>query len=288
MSVKRTVYKIAEIVFGTFLMALAVNLVYEPMHMVTGGVSGLAIAVKELTGRWIKGGIPVWLTNFLVNIPIFLWGYQTKGKDFLRNTIFANICFSIFLLALPVVTISHKDYFLSAVLGGVLTGIGLGCVFATGSSTGGTDLLSSIVHEYFPLYPVSKLLFVFDAVIILMGAVIFGVFSTSYAVIAVFLTSKIMDEILSGLKVGKQIWIISDKYQKISREIMQQIDRGVTGVEARGMYTDRSKKMLFCVVEKRQVIPVVDIVRKNDERAFVIIQDVREIMGEGFGKNTGK
>lgn len=288
MSVKRTVYKIAGIVFGTFLMALAVNLVYEPMHMVTGGVSGLAIAVKELTGRWIKGGIPVWLTNFLVNIPIFLWGYQTKGKDFLRNTIFANICFSIFLFALPVVTISHKDYFLSAVLGGVLTGIGLGCVFAMGSSTGGTDLLSSIVHEYFPMYPVSKLLFVFDAVIILMGAVIFGVFSTSYAVIAVFLTSKIMDEILSGLKVGKQIWIISDEYQKISREIMQQIDRGVTGVEARGMYTDRSKKMLFCVVGKRQVIPVVDIVRKNDERAFVIIQDVREIMGEGFEKNAGK
>jgi uncharacterized membrane-anchored protein YitT (DUF2179 family) len=97
-----------------------------------------------------------------------------------------------------------------------------------------------------------------------------------------------MDEILSGLKVGKQIWIISDEYQKISREIMQQIDRGVTGVEAKGMYTDCSKKMLFCVVEKRQVIPVVDIVRKNDERAFVIIQDVREIMGEGFGKNTGK
>lgn len=281
---KQMVYKVIGIVMGTFLMALAVNLIYEPMHMVTGGVSGLAIAVKELTGRAIKGGVPVWLTNLLVNIPIFLWGYQRKGKNFLYSTLFANICFSLFLLVLPVMSIAHKDYFLSAVLGGGLTGAGLGLVFATGSSTGGTDLLSSILHEYFKVYPVSQILFVLDAVIILAGAVIFGVFSTSYAVIAVFLTSKIMDEILSGLKVGKQIWIISDEYQKISREIMKQVDRGVTGIEARGMYTDRTKKMLFCVVGKRQVIPVVDIVRKNDDRAFVIIQDVREIMGEGFGK----
>lgn len=281
---KKMLYKAVGIVLGTLLMALAVNLIYEPMHMVTGGISGLAIAVKELTKNVIPGGVPVWLTNILVNLPIFLWGYHVKGKGFLCSTFLANICFTVFLLTIPVVEIANKDYFLATVTGGVLTGTGLGLVFVTGTSTGGTDLLSSILHEYFKVHPVSEILFVVDAVIILAGAVTFGVFSTVYAVIAVFLTSKIMDEILSGLKVGKQIWIISDRYQQISREIISCMDRGVTGIDGKGMYTDRSRKLLLCVVGKRQVIPVVDIVRRNDEKAFVVIQDVREIMGEGFGK----
>lgn len=281
---EKAAWKIVKVMAGTFLMALAVNLIYEPMNMVTGGVSGLAIVVKEMTKGVIKGGIPVWLTNLIINIPIFLWGYFVKGKKFLCYTFFANICFSFFMLLLPIASISQKDYFLSALIGGVLTGIGLGLVFSTGNSTGGTDLLSSIIHKYLNMYSVATILFVLDAFVILTGVVIFGVSSAVYAVLAVFLSSKIMDQILSGLKVGKQVWIISEDYQKISDVIIQEMDRGVTCLDGKGMYTEKTKKVLFCVVGKREVISVVNIVRQIDSTAFVVIQDVREVMGEGFGE----
>lgn len=283
-NMKKVIWKIARIMAGTFLMAAAVNFVYEPMHMVTGGVSGLAIAVKELTRWYLPGGVPVWLTNIAINIPILIWGYFVKGKEFLGYTFFANICFTLFLLILPVSAIQQKDYFLAMTIGGGLTGVGLGFVFAGGYSTGGTDLLSSIIHSYLKMYSVGTILFVLDALVILAGALVFGVLSTVYAVMAVFLTSWIMDNILSGLKVGKQVWIISEKYQEISDVITLKMGRGATCLEGKGMYSNNSKKVLLCVVGKREVLRVVQIVREQDESAFMVIQDAREVMGEGFGE----
>lgn len=281
---KKQVWKIIRIMAGTLLMAMAVNFVYEPMQMVTGGVSGLAIAVKELSKGYMEGGIPVWLTNIAINIPIFVWAYFVKGKSYLGYTFFANLCFTFFMMVLPVSLIRQKDYFLSVVIGGGLTGTGLGLIFSSGCSTGGTDLLSSIMHTYLKFYSVGTLLFVLDALIILSGALVFGIMATVYAVLAVFLTSWIMDNILSGLKVGKQVWIISDAYQEISDTIIQEMDRGVTCLEGKGMYSSKSRKVLLCVVGKREILSVVQIVRKNDPSAFLVIQDAREVLGEGFGE----
>lgn len=281
---KEALWKTAKIICGTFLMAMAVNFVYEPMNMVTGGISGLAIAVKAMTDQYVKGGIPVWLTNISVNIPIFIWGYYKKGKAFLGYTFLANLCFSIFLMVLPISATGQKDYFLSALVGGGLTGVGLGLVFAAGYSTGGTDLLSSILHSYFKSYSVASILFVLDALVILAGVLTFGIYTTVYAVLAVSLTTWLMDNILSGLKVGKQVWIISENYREISSCIIEQMQRGVTCLEGRGMFSGDSKKVLLCVVGKRQIPSLVRIVRGYDSSAFVIIQDAREVMGEGFGK----
>ncbi|MDD7403269.1 MAG: YitT family protein [Butyribacter sp.] len=273
-----------KIVAGTFLMATAVNFVFEPMNMVIGGVAGFSILIKDITSAYYQGGIPVWLTNVLLNIPIFCWGYFVKGRKFLTYTLFANICYSFFLFALPVMSISQKDYFLAALYGGVLTGAGLGLVFAAGYSTGGTDLLSSILHEYIRNCSVASILFCIDAVIILLGALVFGIPSAAYAIFAVFLSSKIMDSILSGRKTEKQVWIISEAYQKIGEEIMEHVKRGVTSVPGKGMYSNDDKNILLCVVEKRQIVSVVGIVRQNDKAAFVIVQDATEVMGEGFQK----
>ena len=275
-------WKIIRIILGTFMMAMAVNFIFEPMNMVMGGVSGLAIVIKELTQGIVKGGFPVWVTNLAANIPIFFLGYFVKGKNYLGYTFFANLCFSFFMLVLPITPIEQKDYFLSAVAGGALTGGGLGLVFAAGYSTGGMDLLGSIIQSRLKSYPVAVILFMLDAVVILTGAVVFGFFTTAYAVISVFISSRIMDEILSGLKLGKQIWIISEEHQKISSAIIQQMGRGVTCMEGKGMYTKRAKNVLFCVVGRRQIMSVVGIVRKIDRTAFVVVQDAREVMGEGF------
>lgn len=252
--------------------------------MVTGGLSGLAIAVKELTGSIFPGGFPVWLTNFVLNLPIFLWGYFIFGRRYLGYTLVANLLFTFFLFILPVVEIANQDFFLSALYGGVLTGVGLGFVFTTGYSTGGTDLLGSILHHYVENVSVATFLFIGDALIILSGAVIFGITQSAYAVFAVYLSSRIMDNMMSGLKEGKQVWIISEKYVDISREIMGRMDRGVTCLDAKGMYSGKEKHVLLCVTGKREIVHLVKIVRRIDSSAFVIIQNSREVMGEGFGK----
>ena len=273
-----------KILIGTLCMAMAVNFVYEPMHMVTGGVSGTAIIIKGLSMNWSDFEIPVWMTNILLNIPIFLWGYFVRGKRYLRVTFVANLLFTLFLFCIPVIPIRQKDYFLAALYGGILNGTGLGLVFSTGYSTEGTDLLSSILHKYMPQVPIARILFCLDAAVIAAGIFTFGSHSAAYAVFAVFLSSKVMDLILTGVRAGKQIWIISEEYQKIGSQILEELHRGVTSLDGRGVYSNRKKNVLVCLASAREIARILQIVEKNDDNAFVFIQDVKEIMGEGFVK----
>ena len=273
-----------KILIGTLCMAMAVNFVYEPMHMVTGGVSGTAIIIKGLSMNWSDFEIPVWMTNILLNIPIFLWGYFVRGKRYLRVTFVANLLFTLFLFCIPVIPIRQKDYFLAALYGGILNGTGLGLVFSTGYSTGGTDLLSSILHKYMPQVPIARILFCLDAAVIAEVIFTFGSHSADYYVFAVFLSSKFMDLILTGVRAGKQIWIISEEYQKIGSQILEELHRGVTSLDGRGVYSNRKKNVLVCLASAREIARILQIVEKNDDNAFVFIQDVKEIMGEGFVK----
>ena len=246
-----------KILIGTLCMAMAVNFVYEPMHMVTGGVSGTAIIIKGLSMNWSDFEIPVWMTNILLNIPIFLWGYFVRGKRYLRVTFVANLFFTLFLFCIPVIPIRQKDYFLAALYGGILNGTGLG---------------------------LARILFCLDAAVIAAGIFTFGSHSAAYAVFAVFLSSKVMDLILTGVRAGKQIWIISEEYQKIGSQILEELHRGVTSLDGRGVYSNRKKNVLVCLASAREIARILQIVEKNDDNAFVFIQDVKEIMGEGFVK----
>lgn len=264
------------ILLGTSLMALAVNVVYEPMNMVTGGVSGLAIVIKNLIG------VPVWVTNGLINIPLLLAAIKIKGKKFFIKTLYATICFTTALGVIPTYPILEADYLLAVLIGGVISGVGLGLVFVTEGSTGGTDLFGAILHYFIPYYSVAQLLMVVDSVIVLVGAVVFGIQNALYAVMAVYITSKIMDGILEGLKFGKIAFIISEHSEIIAAEILGEMDRGVTALSAKGKYSNKEKEMLFCVVSKKEIVRLMDIVAKNDKRAFVIVTDAREVLGEGF------
>lgn len=270
------------IIIGTWLMGLAVNVVYEPMNMVTGGVAGLAIILKNLTENLMEGGIPVWLTTACVNVPLFLVAVKLKGKKFIGKTLFATVSYTVALYVIPRVPIVSEDYLLAAVFGGVISGLGLGMVFATGTSTGGSDLFGSIMQVYFKHYSVAQLLLITDGIIVLMGAAVFGMYRALYAVIAVFITSKIMDGILEGLKFAKLAYIISEEQEKISAEILHVMVRGVTAIPVKGMYSKKEKSMLLCVVSKKEIVKLTELVENIDANAFVIISDVREVMGEGF------
>ncbi|BCN32653.1 membrane protein [Anaeromicropila herbilytica] len=270
------------IIVGAFIMAVGINLVYEPMDLVTGGFSGLAIIIKYFTKGFIHGGIPIWVSNILLNVPLFLAAFLLKGKKFVGKTLFATAVLSVALYIVPSFDIVYHDLLLASVFGGVIGGIGLGMVFITMASTGGTDMLGMIIHEFIPHYTIAQVIFVIDGAIVLLGAATFGLNKALYSVIAVYITAKVMDGMLEGLKFAKLTYIISDQYEEIAKEIMDKLDRGATGLHATGMYSNDEKKMIFCVVSKKEIIELKNIVGGIDPKAFIIVSDVREVLGEGF------
>lgn len=281
--------KLRDILFilaGTFLMSVAVNMVYDPSGMVTGGVTGIGIVIKHLTQELLPGGVPVWLTNMLCNVPLFLAAILVLGKRFLGKTLFATVSMTAFLYLLPVTPLFSEDYLLASVFGGVIAGAGIGLVLAASATTGGTDLLCALVHKKLKHYSVPQLLIAVDGLIVLGGVAVFGINESLYAAIAIFITAKMSDGILEGLKFSKMAYIVSEQSSIIAKEIMQQLDRGVTALQATGMYSGKERKMLLCVVSKKEIAAVLDIVNRNDRNAFVIVSDAREVMGEGFIENT--
>lgn len=267
---------------GTFIMGAAVNLIFDPMDMCVGGLSGLSIVVKSVTKNIIKGGVPVWCTTAFLNVPLIIMAWKTKGVDFIKKTLFATITFTAALYIIPGYNIIGDDKLLAAVAGGLLTGGGLGLVFCNGGSTGGTDLLGAILNYCFPRYSVANMLLVIDSTIILLGAFIFGMNSAFYAVISVYVTTKVMDSILEGVKFAKLAYIISDEPEKMSEHVMNTIGHGTTFIEAQGGYTKESKRMLMCVVSNKQIVKLKECVAEMDPDSFLIIADAREVLGEGF------
>lgn len=263
-------------------MGLSNNLIFEPMELVTGGVSGLAIVVKSLTGSLVEGGVPVWLFTVICNIPLFLLAAKVKGVKFLFASLYGTVAYILSMMLLPIVDLQIDDFLLASIMGGVLGGLGIGLVFYAQASTGGTDLLANIIQYNNKHLSIPVVMTCVDGVIIFIGALVFGLGSALYAIIAVFIIAKVSDGILEGLKFAKMAYIISDEYEKIAQAILHQMDRGVTGLSATGMYSNTDRKMLFCVVSKKEIVKITEIAQRIDPRSFVIVSDVREVMGEGF------
>ncbi len=272
---------ILYITAGTFLMALAVNLACDPMGLVCGGVTGLAIVVKYVTGFIVDGGIPVWAANLLFNGPLFAVALFMKGKRYIAKTAFATVMLSVWIAVVPIFPL-FEEYILATIFGGVLTGAGIGLVLARMATTGGTDLLSALIHDKFKHFTIPQILAVVDGAIVLLGAVVFGIENAMYAICVVYLCSKVSDGILQGTKFAKMAHIISDRAEEIAEVVLKDVDRGATGVKVQGMYSRQEKKMLICVVTKQEIVELIDIVHKIDPSAFVIVNDVHEVMGEGF------
>lgn len=279
---KSKFFSYITLIIGTIFIAMAVNLVYEPLGMITGGVTGIGIVIKYFTEPFIEGGIPVWLTNIVLNIPLLIVAFMIKGGKFLKKTLVGSISLSIALYLIPITSIVGDEFFLASAFGGVFAGIGLGMVIASPGSTGGTDLLGLIIHHFFPHLNISIIINVVDGIIVVGGALVFGVEIALYAIIALYITAKFSDNILEGLKFAKMTYIISDSYEEIAQKIIVEMDRGVTGIHSKGMYTNAEKNMLFCVVSKKEITQLINIVSQIDEKAFVIVSDAREVMGEGF------
>ncbi len=264
------------IILGTGLMAIGINCIFDPINMVTGGVTGIAIIVKAFAD------IPLWLTNLCLNIPLFILAAKVKGFRFIGRTAFATLALSAWLYIVPSSLMVMEDFVLASLFGGVISGVGIGFVFLARATTGGTDMLSAIIQHYFKQYSIAQILQVVDGLVVIIGAYVFGLNKALYAVIAIYVVSQVTDTIIEGMKFSKLAYIISDEYERISAEIMEKLDRGVTGLDATGMYSAQRKNVLMCVVSKKEIVQVKEIVAKIDPAAFVIVTDAREVHGEGF------
>lgn len=266
----------ALIVVGALLMGVAIKNIYDPANMVTGGVSGVAIIAKEL---W---GAPLWLTNTALNIPLFIAAMYFMGWTFIKRTLFATVMLSLSLYILPEGAFMKDDIFLSALFGGIISGVGTGMVFLANATTGGTDMLAALLQLKLRHYSIAQIMQVLDGAVVLAGASIFGIQYALYAMIAIYAVCKVSDGILDGMKFSKQAVIISDKNTEIAQAVLASMERGVTAVDAVGMYSGQQRKMLFCVVSRKEIVQLRDIVRQFDRQAFIIVNDVREVFGEGF------
>lgn len=270
------------IVIATGIVSFAIKCIYEPNSLVVGGFSGIAIIIKSLTDGIIAGGVPLWLTNIVLNAPVFFIGWRVKGRKFIGKTLFSTIMISVWLGIIPEYTFIENNLLLAAIFGGVIQGFGMGVIFARKATTGGTDMIGAIIQHYAKHFSVARLMMIIDFVIVVIGGWVFGVEPALYAIISIFVINKIADAIIEGLKFAKAAYVITEKYEEVAAVVMEEIDRGITGIYAKGMYTNKDRCILFCVVTKKELVHLKEIVGKIDDRAFVIVSDAREVMGEGF------
>ena len=270
------------IVVGTGLLALSIQCLFDPVSLVTGGFTGLSIVIKEMTSGIIPGGMPLWLTNISLNVPVFLIAFKVKGKGFIFRTVVGTLMLSAWLYIIPVIDLSQGDHFLAAVFGGCIAGLGIGLILLAKATTGGTDMVATLIQHYMRHYSIVQIMQVLDAMIVLVGLYIFGLYAGLYSIIAIVIVTKISDMVMEGFKFSKAAFIITDKYEIVAKRILNELDRGVTGLYAKGMYSGTDKCMLYCVVSQKEIVGVKEIVAEVDPGAFVIVSDAREVLGEGF------
>jgi len=274
------------LVVGAYIMAFAIVKFWAPHDLVTGGVSGLSIIIyhyTEIMGR----AVPLGASNFILNVPLLVLGWRTMGKTFIARTAFTTVLVSVAMYTVRMLPDIPSDVLLGSVFGGIFCGFGIGLIVRAMSSTGGTVLLASILHNGFLRHiSVGKLLFGCDFIVIVVGLFVFGPESAMYAVIGVFVSTKVTDAVLEGFSFSKAAYIISDKSAEISDEIFIRINRGVTEISARGMYTKEPRGMLMCVVSGRELVQLKQLVYDMDKGAFIIVADVREVLGEGFSPHN--
>ena len=269
------------IAIGTILMSVAVVVFFDTTGVVVGGVTGVAIILKELFG------VPMWLVNALINIPLFIMGFKTLDRDIFYKTLFGTVSLTVFLGLVPYLNILTGNLLVDIIMGSVIMGAGLGLIFASYASSGGTDLMATLINRKIRYISIPKIMAIIDGIIVIAGAFVFGVEKGIYAIIAIYIVTKVSDTIMEGPNRAKQIYIISDKYDEIGNYILENINRGVTYIQSRGAYTKKEKNMIMCVVSSKEMVKIKQNLYRIDENAICFVGDIREAFGEGFTKYRG-
>ena len=227
-------------------------------------------------------GMPLWLTNTAINVPLFAAAARLKGWKFIRRTLVATVALSVSLYVIPEIPFLMDDLLLTALFGGIITGAGAGIVFACQATTGGTDMMAALIQRKLRHYSVAQVMQVLDGIIVIAGIFVFGIHASLYAIVAIYVTTKMTDALMEGMNYAKSAFIITAHPEQVADELMEELDRGASGIHIKGMYTGEERMMVFCVVGKKQIPQLKQIVGTIDPDAFVVVSDAREVLGEGF------
>lgn len=262
--------------FGIAVAALGLNFFLAPNKIAAGGVSGLSVVIFHVTG------LPIGLTMLAFNVPLFIIAAKVLGTSFGTRSIYGFVVFSLVVDATsPLLNALTHDPVLAAIYGGALMGAGTGITYKFGGSTGGTAIAARII-DHFTRLGVGRGLLLADGLVILAAGLVFGAEQALYALLAVFVTFQVVDLLEEGTPYAKAAFIICDKPQAISDKVISELHRGVTSLDAKGMYTGENRHLLFVTVYRDEIGLLKQLVHEIDPRAFVVIANVHEALGEGF------
>lgn len=269
--------KYSIITAGSFLFALSINLFTLPSKIVTGGISGIATIFYHLFG------ISTGLTVGILNIMILLFAWRILGRAFVLDSLAAIIMIPLFLQLTEQLPPLTENIFLASVYGGVLLGVGIGLSFSQGGTTGGTDIVSRISQKKYPHLSIGILMTIVDLIIIGASIIAFGNIDLAlYGILSLVISTAVIDTIISRLNCAKLIFIITDSKINLESHIFTAINRGVTTISGIGGFSGKTKKILLCVAKQNQVEKLKNAVRTLDEKAFIIVNESKEILGNGF------
>jgi len=266
---------ILGIVIGALVAAAGIQCILVPANLLTGGVTGLAILLRYLTG--IEIGI--WV--LLLNIPIFLAGYRFVSRRFTIYSLLGVLALAGFLYLFTYFPFMIGDPLLSALLGGVLNGLGLGIIFRSKASSGGTDIIAIIVKRLWG-FNIGHTSLMVNLLVVGLLALVIDIHVAMYSAIAIFVTSRVIDQVESGLGVTETTLIISPHYEEIAHAVLHSLHRGCTYLPAQGAYSGQSEMLILVTVSKIQLPRLKEMVFAIDESAFMIITDSIEVYGRGF------
>ncbi len=268
----------AIITLGSLLYALAYNIFYAPNLVAMGGLTGLGQVLNAIIPV-----LPVGTTVFVMNVPLFFLGWKYIGGHLLVSSLYA-MTFSSF--AIDVMNMIYQfppmDTMLASIFGGALLGLGIGLVFSKGATTGGTDLIARLLKLKFAWLPMGTLVLIPDFIVIALAAMAFGKVETAlYGIVSLYITTKVMDTVLYGLDSSKVAYIISDSCKEITDAVIA-MDRGATILHGEGAYSGDEKKVLMVAFKQREIVSLKEKVNEIDPRAFLIVCDAHDVLGEGF------
>lgn len=265
---------------GSFLFAVSIDTFTAPNQIAAGGLTGVATILNHMFG------IPIGTANILMNVPLLIWAYVEMGYQIIIKTVVATIVSSAMIdVMVPYLPQYQGEPLITIVFGGCLAGLGLALILMRGGTTGGTELAANLLSLHIHGFSLGKFIMVIDLVIVLASAVVYQEYeSPLYAILVIYITSKVIDAVLYGTDrgTGKVMFIISPKNKEIARRIMDDLERGVTELRSRGAYSGQEGTVLMCAVSRQEVHKIYDIIHEIDINAFIVVNEAGEITGLGF------
>ncbi len=269
---------IPQTILGSALFAAGFAFFLEPNDLSPGGISGLALILVELLQFGSVGTLSI-----LINLPLFLLGGMKIGKRFFIGSLLGMVLSSILIDGFTALHPGAVEPVLAIVYGGVLCGLGVGIVFAAGTSTGGSDILVRLLKLKYRNVPIGQISLSFDAMVVLLTGIVFRDMNKAlYTGITVFLCGKMVDAVVYRFDYSKVAWIVSKEYEAIAREIGKRLDRGATFLQGEGSYSQTQTKVVLTAVKKQQIAELKELVMALDPDAFVIVQEAHQVLGDGF------